>query len=245
MAKRQPSGSFKAVFRGVNANLWTRTSLVVMLIMSIANLGASAGSKIYGMVADQSSYAEGYMMISLMIVVLIFILFFHRHQHDHNRKPGRKQAPNYTIGTGGLGAGVFFSGAIRCPKCRADMEQIEIQGTMIDRGTSGTRPAATATGHFLMPENSSIFRNSRSRISSSDWSRQNVDDDSFYATLNLSKKSIVQSLQIVGLSRFVSSSSNFLFSSILSPPPKVNNPDENPSPNEVATFKTWTTALAN
>ena len=30
---------------------------------------------------------------------------------------------------------MFWSGAMRCPKCRADMEQIDYQGTEIDRCT--------------------------------------------------------------------------------------------------------------
>ena len=106
------------------------------IYMSIANLGYSAGSKIYGMVAGQSSYVETYMMLSVLAVVMIFILFFHRHKSDSSGKPGHKHIPKYTIGTGGGGAGVFFSGAIRCPKCSADMEQIEIDDVVIDRCNS-------------------------------------------------------------------------------------------------------------
>ena len=99
------------------------------IYMSVANLGHSAGSKLYGTVAGQSSYVETYMMLSVLAVILIFVLFFHRHKQD---KAG-KHMPTYTIGTGDGGAGVFFSGAIRCPKCRSDMEQIEIEGIIIDR----------------------------------------------------------------------------------------------------------------
>ena len=28
---------------------------------------------------------------------------------------------------------MFFSGAMRCPKCRADMQQLDVDGTVIDR----------------------------------------------------------------------------------------------------------------
>lgn len=106
------------------------------IYMSVANLGYSAGAKMYGMVADQSSYVETYLMLALLSATLIFVLFFHRHKADQDGKPGRQHKQKYTIGTGGGGAGLFFSGAIRCPKCSADMEQIDIEGTIIDRCVS-------------------------------------------------------------------------------------------------------------
>jgi PAT family beta-lactamase induction signal transducer AmpG len=101
--------------------------------MSVANLGHSAGSKIYGMVAEQTNYTEAYMLMSVLAVVMIIILFFHRHKGDSSANAGSKQHKTYTIGSGGGGAGMFFSGAIRCPKCEADMEQIKIEDTCIDR----------------------------------------------------------------------------------------------------------------
>jgi PAT family beta-lactamase induction signal transducer AmpG len=104
--------------------------------MSVANLGHSAGSKIYGMVSEQSSYVDSYLMLGLLVVILIVILYFHRHKHDRDGQPGHKHIKTYTIGTGGSGAGVFFSGAMRCPKCRCDMDQIDVDGTIIDRCTS-------------------------------------------------------------------------------------------------------------
>ncbi len=103
------------------------------IYMSVANLGYSAGSKVYGMVAERSSYVETYMLLALLIVTLIFVLIFYRHKHEHAGTPAHKNAPKYTIGTGSGGGGVYFSGAIRCPKCRADMEQVEIEGVTIDR----------------------------------------------------------------------------------------------------------------
>ena len=104
--------------------------------MSVANLGHSAGSKIYGMVSERSSYVDSYLMLALLVVIMIVILYFHRHKHDRDDKPGHKKIQTYTIGTGGSGAGVYFSGAMRCPKCRCDMEQIDVDGTIIDRCTS-------------------------------------------------------------------------------------------------------------
>lgn len=105
--------------------------------MSVANLGHSTGSKIYGMVADQSSYVQSYTLLSIFVVAMIVVILFHRHRHEHagTAPGGRKAAPRYTVGIGGGEAGAFWSGAMRCPKCRADMEQIDYEGTEIDRCT--------------------------------------------------------------------------------------------------------------
>lgn len=101
------------------------------IYMSCANLGHSAGSKIYGMVAEQSTYAENYMMLGVLVVAMMFALMFYRHRDEGG---GDKRAtPRYTIPTEGGGAGVFFSGAMRCPKCRADMDPVSFEGTEIDR----------------------------------------------------------------------------------------------------------------
>ena len=99
--------------------------------MSVANLGHSAGSKIYGMAAESSSYAESYTMLSAFVVALIVVLIFHRHSRSDESDSGQR----YSVGVGGGEAGVFFSGAMRCPKCRADMEQIDYEGTEVDRCT--------------------------------------------------------------------------------------------------------------
>jgi PAT family beta-lactamase induction signal transducer AmpG len=103
------------------------------IYMSVANLGHSAGSKIFGMVSDQSSYVEIYMTLGLLVVALIFILFFHR--HGDNKTRGRKGVPKYTISAGASEAGVFWTGAMRCPKCRADMALIDHEGVEVDRCT--------------------------------------------------------------------------------------------------------------
>lgn len=103
------------------------------IYMSTANLGHSAGSKIYGMVAETSSYVDTYMMLALFVVPMIVILFLYRHKDDEAGSAGKKRVRNFAIGAGGSGGGVFFTGALHCPKCRSDMEQIEIEGTIIDR----------------------------------------------------------------------------------------------------------------
>ncbi len=105
------------------------------IYMSVANLGHAAGSKLYGSVADQSSYMQSYALLSVLAVVLIVVVSFHKHRPEKTTLPGggQKAAPRYTIGIGGAEAGSFWSGAMRCPKCRADMEQIEFEGTEVDR----------------------------------------------------------------------------------------------------------------
>jgi len=105
------------------------------IYMSVANLGHAAGSKLYGSVAEQSSFAQSYALLSVLAAVLIVVVMFHRHQPEQSTGPGggRKTGPRYTVGIGGAEAGAFWSGAMRCPKCRADMEQVEFEGTEVDR----------------------------------------------------------------------------------------------------------------
>lgn len=103
------------------------------IYMSTANLGHSAGSKIFAMVSETTDYTEIYLMLAALVVAVVVVLFFHHHGHEEAQKKGEKRTRRYTVGTGGGGAGVFWSGAMRCPKCRADMEQIEHGETEIDR----------------------------------------------------------------------------------------------------------------
>ena len=107
------------------------------IYMSVANLGHSVGSKVYGMVAEQSTYVENYTLLSLFVLVMVFVVFFHRHKHEDMTTQGTrpKPKPRYTIALGGGDAGLYWSGAMRCPKCRSDMEQIEYEGTEVDRCT--------------------------------------------------------------------------------------------------------------
>ncbi len=97
------------------------------IYMSVANLGHAFGSKLYGSVSEQSNYSQSYMLLSTLAAVLIVIVLFYRHRDEH------KHTPHHTIIVGGAEAGSFWSGAMRCPKCRADMDQIEFDGTEIDR----------------------------------------------------------------------------------------------------------------
>jgi PAT family beta-lactamase induction signal transducer AmpG len=114
------------------------------IYMSIANLGSSIGSKVYGMVSERASFTDAYLLLGALAVALLVSLTFHRHRHphDHDRAHGQDQGkaskvpPRYTIGLGASGAGMYWSGAMRCPKCRADMELLTIDGVEIDRCTA-------------------------------------------------------------------------------------------------------------
>ena len=103
------------------------------IYMSVANLGHSAGSKIFGLVSEQTTYPQSYMLLSILVVGMIAVLFFHRHQHREAEADGGRARRIYTIASGGGEGGMFFSGAMRCPKCRSDMQQLDIDGTVIDR----------------------------------------------------------------------------------------------------------------
>ncbi len=101
------------------------------IYMSLANLGSSAGSKTYGMIAEQTSYVEAYLLLGAITIATIGIILFHRHRPEMST--GRKRAPSHTVGLGAGRSGMFFSGAMRCPKCRSDMEQVMIGDTEVDR----------------------------------------------------------------------------------------------------------------
>ena len=45
----------------------------------------------------------------------------------------RQTSSRYTVGLGGTEAGLFLSGAMRCPKCKADMDALVFKGVEIDR----------------------------------------------------------------------------------------------------------------
>ena len=106
------------------------------IYMSVANIGHAIGSKVYGIVADKSSYVQSYTMLSVLVAAMVVVLLFHRHRiTEDGDSGGRKPKRRYTIGIAGAEAGAFWSGAMRCPKCRSDMEQIVYEGTEIDRCT--------------------------------------------------------------------------------------------------------------
>ena len=56
------------------------------IYMSLANLGASAGSKTYGVIAEQTSYGDAYLLLGVITVAMIAIILFHRHKPDHSRR---------------------------------------------------------------------------------------------------------------------------------------------------------------
>lgn len=102
------------------------------IYMSVANLGASAGSKLYGLIAERSDYVESYILMGVLTVIVAVAIMFYRHRHHHERDAGRG-ARQYTVGSGPGQGGMFWSGAMRCPKCRADMEIINVDGIEVDR----------------------------------------------------------------------------------------------------------------
>ena len=104
------------------------------IYMSVANLGHTVGSKLYGVLAEQSSYVQSYTMLSVLVAVMIVVLLFYRHgvesvSGDDKTRPAQR----FTVGVAGAGATAFWSGAIRCPKCRTDMEQVDFEGVEVDR----------------------------------------------------------------------------------------------------------------
>ena len=102
------------------------------IYMSVANLGHSGGSWLYGLFSDRATYVESYLLLGILVVGMIIVLLFHRHKHEQTPSDSKKKVSRYTVGAGG-GAGIYWSGAMRCPKCRADMEQINYEGTEVDR----------------------------------------------------------------------------------------------------------------
>jgi PAT family beta-lactamase induction signal transducer AmpG len=103
------------------------------IYMSTANLGYSFGSKLFGMISDRADYVEIYMLLSALVLAAVLVLMFHRHGHEEGLS--ERQVRRATVSTGGGESGMFFSGAIRCPKCRADMELVMHDGVEIDRCT--------------------------------------------------------------------------------------------------------------
>jgi len=101
------------------------------IYMSLANLGTSAGSKTYGVIAEQTSYGDAYLLLGAITIAMVATIFFHRHKPEHSK--GRKRAPSYSVGMSTSGTGIYFSGAMRCPKCRSDMQQIMIDDIEVDR----------------------------------------------------------------------------------------------------------------
>jgi PAT family beta-lactamase induction signal transducer AmpG len=107
------------------------------IYMSISNLGHAAGSKIYGAVAEQSTYVEIYTLLGIFIITMVSVLIFYQQRRYEVTPQGTrtKPIPQYTIAFGSGDAGFYRSGAMRCPKCRADMDQVVHHDVEVDRCT--------------------------------------------------------------------------------------------------------------
>jgi PAT family beta-lactamase induction signal transducer AmpG len=103
------------------------------IYMSSANLGYSFGSKLFGLVSEQSDFVEIYMLLGALAIITVMALMFHRHGSETPAPATRHGARTYTVSTGGGETGMFFSGAMRCPKCRADMAPVVHEGVEVDR----------------------------------------------------------------------------------------------------------------
>ncbi len=103
------------------------------IYMSTANLGSAVGAKIYGLIAEGTSYPAAYIILGCLSLVVLTVLFLHRHRHARDGEPRTRSAPQIPIGFGTARAGVYFSGAMRCPKCRAGMDLLDVDGVQVDR----------------------------------------------------------------------------------------------------------------
>lgn len=103
------------------------------IYMSTANLGTAAGSKLFGLVSERSDYAEIYLLLGGLVIMLLLITLLHRHRQEPDGGDARRGARGYTVGSAGAEAGMFWSGAMRCPKCRSDMQPVNYDGVEVDR----------------------------------------------------------------------------------------------------------------
>ncbi|MBT4520215.1 MAG: MFS transporter [Halieaceae bacterium] len=103
------------------------------IYMSVANLGHTVGSKLYGMLAEQSSYVQSYTIMSVLVTAMIIVLLFYRHRAEPATEANTRPAKHFAVGVAGAGAAAFWPGSIRCPKCRTGMAQVQFDGVEIDR----------------------------------------------------------------------------------------------------------------
>lgn len=74
------------------------------------------------------------MLISVFVGAVIGVMFFHSEaRRDSEEGSERAAMRKHTFAFGGTEAGAFWSGSMRCPKCRAEMEQVDCDGIEIDR----------------------------------------------------------------------------------------------------------------
>jgi len=103
------------------------------IYMSVANLGHAGGSKLFGLVADHASYPENYMLLGALVAAMVLVIVLHRHGHAGAASSARHAPPRYPVSAAVGEGGVYWSGAMRCPKCRADMEPVRHGEVEVDR----------------------------------------------------------------------------------------------------------------
>lgn len=104
------------------------------IFMSMANLGHAVGAKLFGLVAERSSYDVIYTLLAGLVVVMILVLAAYRHRETApDGSEPRRGKRTHALATAGARSGVFWSGAMRCPKCRSDMEIVAVEGQEVDR----------------------------------------------------------------------------------------------------------------
>ena len=104
------------------------------IFMSTANLGHAAGAKLFGMMAERSPFDVIYMVLGALVVVMMVALVAHRQRNDAGEASEKRRGKRaHALAAAGSRSGVFWSGAMRCPKCRADMEVVEVEGQEVDR----------------------------------------------------------------------------------------------------------------
>jgi PAT family beta-lactamase induction signal transducer AmpG len=104
------------------------------IFMSAANLGHAAGAKLFGMMAENSPFDVIYMVLGSLVVVMMVVLVAYRQREDARDEAKKRRGKRaHGLAAAGSRSGVFWSGAMRCPKCRADMEIVEVEGQEVDR----------------------------------------------------------------------------------------------------------------
>ena len=72
-------------------------------------------------------------MKNVLAMAMVAVLVFHRYRRDSGDESLVRSVPRASLSVGVGRAGMFFSGAMRCPKCRADMDLLEVEGVQVDR----------------------------------------------------------------------------------------------------------------
>ncbi len=103
------------------------------IYMSVANLGSSVGAKVYGLFSEGMSYPDAYILLGCLTLAMLAVLLLHRYRRAEEGRARVRSAPQVNLGIGTGRAGLYWSGAMRCPKCRAEMELLDVDGVQVDR----------------------------------------------------------------------------------------------------------------